>query len=379
MIKSKLPNIGTSNYSLISKIAGQNGALHLAQEYPDLKCSEKLIDLAYHYMKLGHNQYAPLEGVMALREAIAEKFEGLYSAKYNPETEITITSGATQAIYSAITAFIKEGDEVVVFEPAYYTYVQTIESCGGRPVFINLKSPDYHIDWDEVHKVISAKTRMIIINTPNNPTGAILSSIDMEKLTRIINGTNIIILSDEVFEHIIFEEYEHQSVARFPKIAERSLIVSSFGKTYSITGWKLGYILAPAKLTEEFRKSHQIQVFSSNSPLQYALADFLKDKNEYSGISKIYESKRDHFNKSLEGSKFREIPSKGTYFQILTYSEITDAKDMDFAMLLLKEHGISTLPLSIFFHDGADQKALRFCFAKSDDELNKAIDKLTKF
>jgi methionine aminotransferase len=329
-------------------------------------------------MKKGFNQYAPMPGVMALREAIAEKTEEIYSLKYNPETEITVTAGGTQALFAAITAFIKEGDEVIVFEPAYDSYVPAITMNGGRPVFLQLKAPYYHIDWDDVKKSITARTKMIILNSPHNPSGSILSSGDLEKLNKLTEKSKIIILSDEVYEHIIFDKYEHQSVARFPQLAERSLIISSFGKTYHTTGWKLGYCLAPEKLTAEFRKVHQFVVFAANTPIQYAVAEYMSKKSEYLELGAFYQEKRDYFINLLKGSKFTIRPSSGTYFQLLGYSKITDEKDYDFAVRLTKEYGVASIPVSVFYHEHIDKKVLRFCFAKSNETMEQAAEKLLK-
>ncbi|HBF88840.1 MAG TPA: aminotransferase [Bacteroidales bacterium] len=378
MINSKFPEIGTSIFAVMSKLANEHNAINLSQGFPDFQCSPELINLVDKYMKKGYNQYAPMEGIMPLREMIAEKTEEIYSKKYNPEKEITITAGGTQALFSAITAFVREGDEVIVFEPAYDSYVPAIVMNGGRPIYIQLKHPYYDIDWDVVQRSISSRTRMIILNSPHNPSGAIFSAGDLEKLKKITTGSNIIILSDEVYEHIIFDGYEHQSVARFPQLAERSIIISSFGKTYHTTGWKMGYCLAPKELMKEFRKVHQFVVFAVNTPIQYAISEYLKNKDEYLQLGAFYQEKRDYFLKLLSGSKFTIRPSSGTYFQLLGYEKITNEKDNVFAERLTKEIGVASIPVSAFYHEKIQNNVLRFCFAKTNETLEKAAEKLIK-
>jgi methionine transaminase len=375
-IKSKLPKTGTTIFSVMSALATQHNAINLAQGFPDFECSPKLIDLVHHYMKKGMNQYAPMPGIMSLREKIAAKTETLYSAQYNPETEITITPGGTHALYAAITAVVREGDEVIVLEPCYDSYVPAIELAGGRPVFFELKFPDYKVDWNELKKLVNYKTKMIIINTPHNPTGTILNAQDLLKLQKIVQNSEIIILSDEVYEHIIFDQLEHQSVARYPKLAERSIIVSSFGKTYHTTGWKMGYVLAPASITAEFRKVHQFMAFSTNTPIQYALADYLDDTNAYLELQGFYQEKRDYFQQLVKGSKFKLMPCLGSYFQLLGFQKITQEKDIDLAKRLTKEHKIASIPVSAFYHKNTDHAVLRFCFAKSNETLEKAAAKI---
>lgn len=377
-IKSKLPKTGTTIFSVMSALATEHGAINLAQGFPDFECSPKLVELVNHYMKAGFNQYAPMPGVMKLREKIAEKTQELYSATYNPETEITVTPGGTHALYAAISAFIGEGDEVIIIEPCYDSYLPAIQVNGGRAVFAELKYPTYKIDWDEVKKLVTYKTKMIIINTPHNPTGTTLSAQDMQRLEKIVKNSEIIVLSDEVYEHIIFDGVEHQSVARYPKLAERSIIVSSFGKTYHTTGWKMGYVLAPANLTTEFRKVHQFMCFSANTPVQYAIADFMEDKNAYLQLSNFYQEKRDYFQKLVKGSKFKLMPCLGSYFQMLDYSKITQEKDTDYAVRLTKDFKIASIPTSVFYHKNIDNHVLRFCFAKQNETLEKAAEKLHK-
>ena len=378
MIRSKLPNVGTSIFAVMTEMANKYNALNLSQGFPDFNPPQKLIELVTKNMRAGFNQYAPMPGVMKLREQIAKKTEALYGHAYNPETEITITSGATEAIFTSITAFIQEGDEVIIFEPAYDSYAPVIKANGGSPVYVAVKLPEYKIDWDEVNKMVNARTRMIIINTPHNPSGSVLSPEGMEKLSKLVSGTKIMILADEVYEHIIFDGLEHQSIVKYPELVERSIVISSFGKTYHATGWKIGYCLAPENITKEIRKIHQFNVFAVNTPIQYAIADFLDDKNAYLQLGNFYQNLRDEFLKLLEGTKFKFNPSKGTYFQLLDYSEISNEKDTDFAARLIKEFGIASIPVSALYHDALDAKVLRFCFAKSSDTLKKAAELLHK-
>lgn len=373
-LSSKQPKVGSSIFSVMSNLAQEHGALNMAQGFPDFSCSPGLIEKVGHYMNAGLNQYAPMPGVLALREKIAEKTQELYSATYHPETEITITPGATLAIYAAISAVIREGDEVIILEPAYDSYVPAVELNGGKPVFAELKFPNYQIDWDEVRKLITFKTRMIIINTPHNPTGMAFSALDMQKLQKLTENSDIIILSDEVYEHILFEGLEHQSLARYPKLAERSFIVSSFGKTFHNTGWKVGYCLAPANLMKEFRKIFQFMVFSVNTPIQYAIADFMDDKETYMHLAPFYQAKRDLFQNALKGSKWRILPCMGSYFQLLGYEKITHESDQEFARRLVLERKISAIPPSSFYRKGIDNHVLRFCFAKEDDTLLRAAE-----
>lgn len=378
LISSKLPNIGTTIFTVMSKLAAENNAINLSQGFPDFNCNPELVELVNKYMLAGNNQYAPMAGVMSLRESIAAKMEEIYTAKYDPETEITITAGATQAIFTAISAIVREGDEVIIFEPAYDCYQPAIELNGGKTVYLQLKAPAYSIDWEEVKKVVNYRTKMIIINTPHNPTGSIMTAGDMAKLEKLVKGTDIVIVSDEVYEHIIFDGYEHQSVARFPKLAERSFIISSFGKTFHTTGWKIGYCVAPKNLMTEFRKVHQFMVFCCNTPIQHALAEFLKNKNNYTDLNKFYQNKRDYFINLIKGSKFKFEPATGTYFQLLRYNTISKEKDASFAVKLTKEFGIASIPISSFYHNAVDNKVLRFCFAKKEETLEKAAEILNK-
>lgn len=377
-IKSKLPKSGTSIFAVMTALANEYQAINLAQGFPDFDVNPKLTELVHHYMKVGMNQYAPMPGVMKLREKIAAKTEELYTAVYDPEKEITIVPGATHGIFAIISAMIKEGDEVIVLEPCYDSYVPAIELNGGRAVYVELKQPDYKVDWNEVKKLINFHTKLIIINTPHNPSGSILSAQDMQKLEKLVKNTDIVIVSDEVYEHIIFDKVEHQSVARYPKLAERSFIVSSFGKTYHTTGWKMGYILAPSNLTVELRKAHQFIAFSTNTPIQYAVADYMDDKDAYMQLNAFYQEKRDYFRSLVKGSKFKLMPCQGSYFQLLQYSKITQEKDLDFAKRLTIEHKVASIPVSVFYHKKNDHNVLRFCFAKGNETLEKAAEKLLK-
>lgn len=378
LIGSKLPNTGTTIFATMSKLATENNAINLSQGFPDFNCDKELIALINKHMLAGSNQYAPMPGLMSLREAISQKTEELYSAKYDPETEITITAGATQAIFTAISAIIREGDEVIIFEPAYDCYQPAIELNGGKTIYLQLKAPSYSIDWEEVKKVLNYRTKMIIINTPHNPTGSIMTAADMAKLEKLTKGTDIIIISDEVYEHIIFDGYEHQSVARYPKLAERSFIISSFGKTFHATGWKMGYCVAPKNLMAEFRKVHQFVVFSCNTPIQHALAEYLKNKSNYMNLGAFYQQKRDYFVKLIKGSQFSFEPTSGTYFQLLRYNTLSKEKDTNYAIRLTQEFGVASIPISVFYHNNVDNKVLRFCFAKKEETLEKAAEILNR-
>ncbi len=373
-LPSKLPKVGTTIFSVMTALANEHKALNMAQGFPDFSCSPELIGLVNQYMNKQLNQYAPMPGVPALREKIAAKTEELYSAIYNPETEVTVTPGATMGIYAAISSVVREGDEVIIIEPAYDSYLPAIELNGGHPIFAELKYPSYAVDWDEIRKLITFKTRMIIINTPHNPTGMAFSAADMQKLQKLTENSDIIILSDEVYEHILFDGLEHQSIARYPKLAERSFIISSFGKTYHNTGWKMGYCLAPAKLTAEFRKIFQYMMFSVNTPVQYALADYLDKKDAYLELSNFYQAKRDFFRKALKGSKWKLLNCQGSYFQMLGYDKITHENDLDFARRLVVENKIAAIPPSSFYRKKTDNHVLRFCFAKENETLERAAE-----
>jgi methionine aminotransferase len=377
-VTSKLPAVKTSIFSVMSGLAAEENALNLSQGFPNFESDLKLIVLVNKAMINGKNQYAPMPGILSLLEAIAEKMYNLYGVSYNPGTEITITAGATQAIFTAIAATIHKDDEVIIFKPAYDCYEPTIELFGGKAISVQLNPENFSIDWQKVKGLITDKTKMIIINSPHNPSGRILSKADMQQLEALLKNTNILLLSDEVYEHIIFDGEKHQSAALFPALAERTFIIASFGKTFHNTGWKVGYCVAPAKLTEEFRKVHQFNVFSVNHPVQIALAEYLKNPNHYLELGSFYQQKRDLFLSLLKDSRFDFIPSKGTYFQLLNFSKITDENDVDFSVKLTKEQKIASIPISVFNEAGLDTKVLRFCFAKTDETLKKAAEILCK-
>lgn len=375
---SKLPNVGTTIFSVMSALANQHNAINLSQGFPNFKSDQILIDLVTKAMNSGYNQYAPMAGSMELRVAIANKFNLLYNSSYNPDSEITVTAGATQAIYTIISAFIRPDDEVIIFRPAYDCYEPAIELNGGKTISIQLKAPNYSVDWNLVKQKITSKTKMVIINTPQNPSGTLFSKDDMLKLQELLKGTDIILLSDEVYEHIIFDGEKHQSACLFPDLKSRSFVVASFGKTFHNTGWKLGYCCAPKELMQEFQKVHQFNVFCVNHPMQKALADYLQEPSHYLELSDFFQQKRDLFLSLIEDSRFKINPAKGAYFQVLDYSEITDEPDVDFAKRLILDHKIAAIPMSVFNDEAIDYKVLRFCFAKNDETLKQAADILNK-
>jgi methionine aminotransferase len=377
-LSSKLPNTGTSVFAVMTQLANRYNAINLSQGFPDFAISEELINLVAKHMRNGNNQYAPMPGLLLLRERIAYKTNVLYGAVYNPETEITITAGATQALFTAITALIRESDEVIVFEPAYDSYVPAIKLAGGTPVLVKLKAPNYNINWEEVKKLVNGRTKMIIINSPHNPTGSILSANDLKTLENLTRDTGIIILSDEVYEHLVFDNKAHESVCKYPGLAERSLVTCSFGKTFHATGWKTGYCIGPEYLMKEFRKVHQFVVFCTNTPVQMAIADFLENPSNYTNLNLFFEQKRDFFLDALKASRFEFIPAGGTYFQLLDYSKISDEEEMAFAQRLTREHKIASVPVSPFYSRPVNNNMLRFCFAKSDETLEKAANILCK-
>jgi len=377
-LPSKLPAGKTSIFSVMSGLARKYNAIDLSQGFPNFETDAQLKDLVYKAMKDGHNQYPPMNGIPELRERIIDKIDNLYGRKYNPESEIIFTNGATQALYCAITALVHPGDEVIVFKPAYDSYEPDIKLAGGKPVFVQLKGKDFKVDWEEVKAKITSKTRMIVINTPHNPTGTILDKHDMLQLEKLLKNTDIILLSDEVYEHLIFDDEEHQSASKFPSLAERAIVCASFGKTFHNTGWKMGYCLAPQVLMKEIIKLHQATVFCVNHPMQRAFAEYLKDPDHYLSLGNFYQEKRDKFLDLMQGSKFKGSPSKGTYFQVMDYSEITDEHDVDFSKRLITEYGLASIPVSVFNIDGKDHKQLRFCFAKTEETLEKAAEILHK-
>lgn len=378
-INSKLPDIGETIFTEMSSLAAKYKAINLGQGSPDFEMSEQLIDLVTKAMKDGHNQYAHRNGLLKLREAIAEKVNFLYQASIDPATEITITPGGTYAIYSALTAVLRPADEVIVFEPAYDSYIPNIEINGAIPVLIPLVYPEYKIDWNLVKEKISPATRMIIINSPHNPTGKILDANDIAQLRNIVADTDILILSDEVYEPIIFEGQQHQSILKYPDLFLRSFVTFSFGKVYHCTGWKIGYCIAPDFLMKEFLKVHQYNCFCTNAPMQYALSNFLLQKNEYLKLGQFFQQKRDYFNQLMSETKFKSLSSHGSYFQLYSYEDISDDEEIDFAKKLTIEAGVTAIPLSAFYKSGQENKLLRFCFAKKEDTLNLAVERLRKY
>jgi methionine aminotransferase len=377
-IASKLPNVGTTIFTVMSQLAAEHKAINLSQGFPDFDCAPELRALLTKFVNSGLNQYPPMAGVAPLREAIAEKVESLYGADYDPEHEVTVVPGATYGIFTAIAAMVRPGDEVILFEPAYDSYAPAIEVNGGKPVFVQLKFPDYSIDWQEVQSAITPKTRMIVVNTPNNPTASVFSAEDLRMLEGMLRDTGIVVVSDEVYEHIVFDGHQHQSLARFPGLAERSFVVSSFGKTYHVTGWKTGYVLAPRALMTEFRKVHQFNAFVTMAPVQYALAEYMQNRSAYLELAAFYQRKRDIFLAGIEGSRFVPLPSRGTFFQNLRYDAISDEKDTDLAVRLTKDHGVAAIPVSVFYRAPPAHKVLRFCFAKSEATLEKGAQILSR-
>ena len=375
---SKLPNVGTTIFTVMSQLANKHKAINLSQGFPNYDCSPRLKELVNKYVQKGFNQYAPMAGVLSLREALAEKMGILYSKNINPDTEITITSGATQAIFTAITAFVELGDEVILIEPAYDSYRPSIELCGGVPVIYELTAPDYRVDWAKMATLITPKTKMIIVNTPHNPTGMIFKKEDMLALQDLVRGTNILVLSDEVYEHLVYDGEEHQSVLNFPELYERSLLTFSFGKTFHVTGWKLGYCVAPPSLMKEFRKVHQFNVFSVNHPGQQAIAELLSEPEEYLGLNAFFEQKRNLLQGAMKDARFNALKCEGTYFQLFDYSEISQEKDTDFAKRLTTEFGVASIPVSVFYSSGRQDNVIRLCFAKTENLLEQAAEKLTK-
>jgi methionine aminotransferase len=373
---SKLPNVGTTIFAVMSALANENSAVNLSQGFPDFMCSERLIDLVTHYMKSGANQYAPMAGYPALRQKISEKVLKLYKLNVDPETEITITSGGTQAIFTALGAFVHVGDEVVIIEPAYDCYKPSIELYGGKAVPYSLKAPDYQIDWQQLEKLITPATRMLMFNNPHNPTGQVFTKADIEQLRTIVIKHNLLLISDEVYEHLTFDGLAHESVLKYPDLYERSMVVFSFGKTYHNTGWKVGYCIAPPAITKEFRKVHQFTVFSVNTPLQAAYSDFMNDENEYLKLPSFYQAKRDYLLNVMEGSAFIPLSSKGSYFQLFDYSNISDLNDVDFCKWLVSTHGVAAIPISVFYSNPPGDRVIRLCFAKQEETLRKAADLL---
>ena len=377
-LRSKLPNVGTTIFTVMSGLATETKAVNLGQGFPDFPMSSELTSLVNQAMNNGYNQYAPMPGWMPLRESIAEKINFLYGASVNPGTEITITPGGTYAIYTAFTTFLEEGDEVIVMEPSYDSYVPNIEVNGAKAILVNLLLPGYNIDWETVRSRVNSKTKAIIINSPHNPTGSVLKENDIEQLRSIVAGTNIFIISDEVYEHIIYDDVPHQSILRYPDLFERSFVCFSFGKVYHCTGWKLGYCVAPAALTSEFRKVHQFNCFSCNTPAQVGLAEYLKQRDSYLSLPTFFQQKRDYFIELMKQTRFTLFHSAGSYFICASYEKITDEPDKEFCIRMTKEVGVATIPVSAFYQSGKDDKVIRFCFGKNEETLSRSVERLLK-
>ena len=377
-IYSKLSGIGPSIFSVMTQMANEHQAINLSQGFPDFDCAPELLDLVKKSYESGYNQYAPMPGLLELREQIAAKVNRLHGADYHPDHEVTVTAGGTQAIFTAISAFVQANDEVIIFEPAYDCYAPAVKAMGGMVKYMPLNPPHFAIDWTQVQKLTNGNTRMIIINSPHNPTGMVWGEEDLQQLQKITRNTNILILSDEVYEHLIFDEKKHLSLAKYPELKERSLIVASFGKLFHTTGWKMGYCLAPEALMKEFRKIHQFMVFSVNTPMQHAIAEYLKEKENFEDLGILFQEKRDFFRELISGSRFQLMDCHGSYFQLLSYQDISEEPDIDFAARLVKEHGVASIPVSAFYSKNTDHHLLRFCFAKKEATLEKAAAALMK-
>jgi methionine transaminase len=378
-LRSKLPSGGVSIFAVMTRLANEVGAINLSQGFPDFETSPELIDTVAKYMREGYNQYAPMPGVVALREALASKIERLYGRRYDPVTEMTVTTGATEALFVALTAFVHPGDEVLMFQPAYDSYPPAVTLSGGKPVYVTLRYPDYRIDWDEVRRKVSSRTRVIVVNSPHNPTGMMWSADDVRELARVLQSTDAVVIADEVYEHIVFDGARHESFARYPEIADRAVVISSFAKTYHTTGWKVGYCAAPAALTSEIQSIHQWVTFAVNHPAQMAYADIVRQNPECADVTAFYQGRRDTFRSLVAGSRFKTMACRGTFFQMLDYSAITDERDADFALRLTREHGVAAIPISPFLSDGeAAGPVLRFCFAKRDQTLERAAERLCR-
>lgn len=377
-LTSKLPQVGTTIFSVMSALAAEKNAINLSQGFPDFSCDAELLEMVNRAMMRGMNQYAPMMGVPALREGIANLIQAKYGATYHPDTEITVTSGATEALFCAIMSVIREGDEVIVIEPAYDSYLPAIQLAGGTPVCVALEYPTYRVNWDSVKRLINGRTRMIIINTPNNPTGSILREEDILQLEKLISTNNICVLSDEVYEHIIFDREPHESISRYPNLREKSFIISSFGKTLHVTGWKIGYCVAPEYMMKEFRKIHQFVNFSSSTPFQVGIAEYIHKIDKINALSSFYQQKRDYFLELMKPTRFKPLQTSGTYFQLMSYEDISQEKDTDFAIRLTQEFGVATIPVSVFYRKGEDNKVVRFCFAKENTTLERAAERLMR-
>jgi methionine transaminase len=378
-VTSKLPAGGVSIFAVMTRLANEHGAINLSQGFPDYDCAPQLVDLVAHYMREGHNQYAPMPGVVALREALAMKIEALYGRRYDPLTELTITTGATEGLFVALTALVHPGDEVLLFQPAYDSYTPAVQLSGGIPRYITLRYPDYRIDWDDVRRKVSAKTKVIVINTPHNPTGMMWTSDDIQELRHVLEHTDAVVISDEVYEHITFDGACHESLARHADIADRAIVISSFGKTYHTTGWKVGYCAAPAALTREIQGIHQWVTFAVNGAVQMAYADMVRRNPAAADVTAFYQQRKDTFLSLIEGSRFKPLACRGTFFQLADYSAITGEKDTDFAVRLTREHGVAAIPISPFLSEGEQPgPVLRFCFAKKDETLTRAAERLRR-
>ncbi|HEY9260475.1 methionine aminotransferase [Chitinophaga sp.] len=373
---SKLPNVGTTIFTVMSALAATHKAINLSQGFPDYDCSDELKAMVNEAMQQGHNQYAPMPGLMPLRSAIAEKISRLYQQSVNPDTEITITPGGTYAIFTAIATCIHPGDEVIIFEPAYDSYIPNVLVNGGIPILISLSFPDYRINWAEVRRKITPRTKMIMLNTPHNPTGSILQENDIQELEKLVAEFNLLVLSDEVYEHLIFDGATHHSILRYPAIYRNSFVTFSFGKVFHNTGWKMGYCVAPEHLMKEYRKVHQYLCFSVNTPMQYGLAKFLETPSHYLELPAFYQQKRDYFLQLMKDTRFTPLSSEGSYFQLMKYDRISEEGDKDFAIRMTKEFGVAVIPVSAFYQDGKDDHVIRFCFAKKQATLEQAAAKL---
>ncbi|MEN3292118.1 MAG: methionine transaminase [Burkholderiales bacterium] len=378
--QSKLPNVGTTIFTVMSALATEKGAVNLGQGFPDFNCDPALVDAVTSAMTKGLNQYPPMTGVPALREAIAKKVENIYGYSYDPVSEITVTAGATQAILTAVLCCVHPGEEVIVIEPAYDSYLPAIELAGGKPVFVQMEvsANGYSVPWAKVKAAVTTKTRLIMINSPHNPTGSVLREADIRALADIVRGTDILILSDEVYEHMVYDGARHESICRHPELASRSFVVSSFGKTYHVTGWKVGYVAAPAALTAEFRKVHQFNVFTVNTPVQHGLAQYMSNAGPYLELPAFYQHKRDLFRGGLKSTRFKLLPSDGTYFQCVEYSAISDMPEAEFSKWLTTEIGVAAIPVSAFYNQPKESGIVRFCFAKKDETLKTALERLAK-
>jgi methionine transaminase len=377
-VQSKLPSTGVTIFTVMSRLAEEYGAINLSQGFPDFNCAPELIDAVARYMREGHNQYAPMAGVPRLRRALSMKIERLYGRRYDPDTEITVTSGATEGLFSALTAFVRTGDEVLLFQPAYDSYVPAVQLSGGVPRFITLRPPEYRINWDEVKQAITPRTKVMVLNSPHNPTGTMLDREDLRELARVIEATDAIVIADEVYEHIVFDGTRHESLARYPEIAERAVVISSFGKTYHTTGWKIGYCAAPEPLSTEIQRVHQFVTFTVNGAIQMAYADLVERDPFSAELAAFYQAKRDLFLALIQDSHFRPLPCRGTYFQMVDYSAITREPDSDFALRLIRDHGVAAIPISPFLSGVEPGPVLRFCFAKRDETLERAADRLRR-